>query len=1698
MAEYEAGTAFLQVVPSYKGVLDSITAEARKWGVTAGREFGQSFNAAVLAETGRAPLGPSDSESRRRGASSGGKFAETWKARVEAALKSLPDVEVKADTKDADFEIARLRQRLLELSRAKVGVDIDEKAAQAQLREINAQLAALGKKSPSVRVKVDTKAAMAELAALRAEIDSTVGRDAEKKVSGLATALITLGPALVPFAGGVAAAGGTLAALGVSGVLAFKGIEAEMKAGSQLGADYAAGIGLLKADLAGLESTAAHGVLSGFQSSVSSLNQEMPEFNILVGKTSQLLGDIAAHGVSGLVGGFSTFEPVISQVLSLVDQLAAKFDGWATGPGGAKFASTLSTDIDHLVPALTNLVTLAGHLLSAFQPSGLGALDYLSTFSGLIDALPVDVLKAATTAFIVFKAAVAASAAIKTASASLVAFAGAEDAAAAGSLRLAGATGARGLAGSAGLLASRIAPVAGLIIGAGIAADQAGNATESWATSGNHVKEVAGGIGQAFKDLATFHFNFSGVGKYVDAENQFYALRSDAQDAADAVQHLNDQFGPEIANTINSWANKYAAGVTRAADAADSLILKQATQTGQLSKAPSAFNDYIASLQKAVDADEKWTATGSGATKTLDGTKYSLQAWQQALVQANGDEVQAEGILKGHTLSLLANQAAMKLAQAQQKALADAYAEAQTRLKLTADQVDLYASVLGVSAQQLANGQITADEFATAIKNVKTAVTDGNTAVQGWVAAISQWNQSGKTAADRAQLLGSAMVALNGDALGYANSMVSAAQANQQLVSDMDAQTRATINLSKGTIDYHNAAAAPLLNDLQALQTAAMNAAGATYQHELSIKGAKVAAKDAASVYYNDTRNALISEAGQLGLTHQQAKKLADTYFSWPRDAKTKIEQLGADSVQTTLGKILKDLDILVGKPWTAKVGADTSKARSALGKLIGQIGGTTVSVGVDLKPTHNAGALNSIIGSYVPPKKADGGLFLGAGGPRDDANLVRVSNREYIVNAAATAGNLDLLNAINYGTRAFESGGFTGVVAGSGAGSGSSSPGKRKPDPVIVYQGKTYVSASGSHGLAGHVLFGDGDQFGLELIVKRLKQFGVQMVATTESVAKSVHAVAVKAQRSVSGQIAAAVAPSVTSIPGLRSQLSGDSARATSATEHLDIAKQNLQLLNLHAQALDKHAKALANDAQAMQSSTKTEKAAKAAAEKHAKAVQKVADAAVNMATRGKAAYQKLKDAADKATQAAIADAQALVQQIQQDFQALQQQVADFESSISGGLLQGSDLATVWGQITDNVTQAKQALDSAQQAVAAAQVDTSKLTAAQSAQTTATQQLTVAHEQLVAAQTAGDSAGILAAQTAQTNAVAALTNANANLATAQQDVAQQTGPTADQLQALADAQKNYNDALNAQSGAGLQQQFGQILSSAQAFAGDLNKLVSEGANQSLIAQIAAMGPVAGDVLAKTLIAAGPNGIKQLQATMQQISDLAGDESADLAKVFFGAGVDSMKQLYQGILKQFPELKKALAPILAQLAAMFVFTPTVSPTAATGKTVTIDHIHQLQTVAKMYGVTMDQLIAANPSLAGDTAKSAVRKGTKLVIPSFASGVEDFGGGLAYVHKNELLVNLSKGTSVYPQITPASQLPAAAFNQQRATVVFPDRITLLDENGSILTHAKVMANQTFTDRVHAGLHVLAGDRRQLNALVSPHALAASRL
>ncbi len=216
---YEVGSAFLQILPSFSGVVEAISAEAEKWGDTAAQVF-----------------------------------AETFKGIVNGELKNLSPVKVTADISEAEAKLAEIRASLDGLGNERIGVTLSEADALAKIETLRVDLDELALKSPNIRVDIDAARAEVELAALSLEAGtlgsglndvegaaggagagvSGLGADAESsmpEVSGLVAGVVALGVALVPI-GGLAL--GALAALpaliagataGLGGlVLGFSGI----------------------------------------------------------------------------------------------------------------------------------------------------------------------------------------------------------------------------------------------------------------------------------------------------------------------------------------------------------------------------------------------------------------------------------------------------------------------------------------------------------------------------------------------------------------------------------------------------------------------------------------------------------------------------------------------------------------------------------------------------------------------------------------------------------------------------------------------------------------------------------------------------------------------------------------------------------------------------------------------------------------------------------------------------------------------------------------------------------------------------------------------------------------------------------------------------------------------------------------------------------------------------------------------------------------------------------------------------------------------------------------------------------------------------------------------------------------------------------------------------------------------------------
>lgn len=107
----------------------------------------------------------------RQGEETGGAFARSLRARLQAAFRSMPKLDVRLSDTGIDADLARLRARLETLAGKTVGIDIDAETARAEAADIEERLRRIGAAHPNVAVRVDTAAAIAQLRLLREQID---------------------------------------------------------------------------------------------------------------------------------------------------------------------------------------------------------------------------------------------------------------------------------------------------------------------------------------------------------------------------------------------------------------------------------------------------------------------------------------------------------------------------------------------------------------------------------------------------------------------------------------------------------------------------------------------------------------------------------------------------------------------------------------------------------------------------------------------------------------------------------------------------------------------------------------------------------------------------------------------------------------------------------------------------------------------------------------------------------------------------------------------------------------------------------------------------------------------------------------------------------------------------------------------------------------------------------------------------------------------------------------------------------------------------------------------------------------------------------------------------------------------------------------------------------------------------------------
>lgn len=286
MGAIQVGSVEVDVIPNTQGIYQrlrsALVPAATRAGEDAGSAAGRAFGPAMQAQVGdigtrigqqigsqiaaritaeirgalRDGITQGGAAARpaavRQGDAAGGAFSRALKVRLEAAFRSLPKINIDANTSEADADLQALRVRMETLANKRIGIDIDAAAAKAEIKQIEAELTRLGASHPNVQVRADTATARAELAAVRAQIDAVDGKRArvDLDTSGALSAIIHLavaigGLAVIPavpiLAAGIGAIGSAAVAAGVGvGALAAVAAPAILGIGGALQAQKAA------------------------------------------------------------------------------------------------------------------------------------------------------------------------------------------------------------------------------------------------------------------------------------------------------------------------------------------------------------------------------------------------------------------------------------------------------------------------------------------------------------------------------------------------------------------------------------------------------------------------------------------------------------------------------------------------------------------------------------------------------------------------------------------------------------------------------------------------------------------------------------------------------------------------------------------------------------------------------------------------------------------------------------------------------------------------------------------------------------------------------------------------------------------------------------------------------------------------------------------------------------------------------------------------------------------------------------------------------------------------------------------------------------------------------------------------------------------------------------------------------------------
>ena len=160
---YSAGTAFLQVVPSFRGIDSALQAEAKKVGDAFEKSIAKSLPEG-MAKGAKAAR----TEGARAGEEYGGSFASAMNKRLDAAMRSLPKAKPDVELSQFDRKVAEMRAKLASIQDERVKATLDDKTFEAALVRMREELRAMERDAPNISDFINVQAARRQVEELSA------------------------------------------------------------------------------------------------------------------------------------------------------------------------------------------------------------------------------------------------------------------------------------------------------------------------------------------------------------------------------------------------------------------------------------------------------------------------------------------------------------------------------------------------------------------------------------------------------------------------------------------------------------------------------------------------------------------------------------------------------------------------------------------------------------------------------------------------------------------------------------------------------------------------------------------------------------------------------------------------------------------------------------------------------------------------------------------------------------------------------------------------------------------------------------------------------------------------------------------------------------------------------------------------------------------------------------------------------------------------------------------------------------------------------------------------------------------------------------------------------------------------------------------------------------------------------------------